>query len=112
VGRTENVQNCLDPDFAKCFTVDYMFEQVQKVKISIRSEEVKEGGEMVMCTFTARKLENKDFLGKSDPYLEILKRTSDGGWQVVHRTEVVKNNLNPRWRPFQAGQVFLVHRIF
>ncbi|XP_052816123.1 copine-3-like isoform X2 [Mya arenaria] len=154
VGRTENVQNCLDPDFAKCFTVDYMFEQVQKVKISvydldnstpqlgdddflgqiecslgqivagrpflqplldkhgknmgdskiiIRSEEVKEGGEMVMCTFTARKLENKDFLGKSDPYLEILKRTSDGGWQVVHRTEVVKNNLNPRWRPFQVS---------
>ncbi|XP_052783614.1 uncharacterized protein LOC128219719 [Mya arenaria] len=35
VGRTENVQNCLDPDFAKCFTVDYMFELVQKVKISV-----------------------------------------------------------------------------
>ena len=35
MGRTENVKNCLDPDFAKCFTVDYMFEQVQKVKIAV-----------------------------------------------------------------------------
>ncbi|XP_052230447.1 copine-3-like isoform X2 [Dreissena polymorpha] len=152
MGRTENVQNCLDPDFAKCYTVEYMFEQVQKVKVAvydldnntpqlgdddflgqiecslgqivagrpfmkaledkkgkpigeskilIRSEEVKDGGEVAMCTFFARKLENKDFMGKSDPYLEILKQSSDGGWLVVHRTEVVKNNLNPRWRPFQ-----------
>ncbi|KAL4234128.1 Copine-4 [Mactra antiquata] len=150
-GRTENVDNCLDPDFAKCFAIDYMFEEVQKVKVAvydldnntpelgdddflgqiecslgqivagrpfmqsltlkngkpagegkiiIRSEEVKEGGEVAMLTFKARKLENKDFLGKSDPYLEILRATSDGGWQVVHRTEVVKNNLNPTWRPF------------
>ena len=30
----------------------------------------------------------QDFLGKSDPYLEISKRASDGSWQVVHRTEV------------------------
>lgn len=30
----------------------------------------------------------QDFLGKSDPYLEILKGNPDGSWQVVHRTEV------------------------
>lgn len=30
----------------------------------------------------------QDFLGKSDPYLEISKRAADGSWQVVHRTEV------------------------
>ncbi|XP_053401180.1 copine-3-like isoform X3 [Mercenaria mercenaria] len=150
-GRTENVQNSLDPDFAKAFSIDYMFEEVQKVKVAvydldnstpqledddflgqiectlgqivvaspfqkqlvlkngkpagegkilIRSEEVNEGGEVAVCTFKARKLENKDFLGKSDPYLEILRGNPDGSWQVVHRTEVVKNNLNPHWRPF------------
>ncbi|XP_060567238.1 copine-3-like [Ruditapes philippinarum] len=151
LGRTENVENSLDPDFTKAFPIDYLFEEVQKVNIAvydidnstsklsdddflgqlectlgqivagrpfhkpllsksgkpagestiiIRSEEVKEGGEVAMFTFKARKLENKDFLGKSDPYLQISKGNSDGSWQVIHRTEVVKNNLNPSWRPF------------
>ncbi|XP_062569286.1 copine-3-like [Saccostrea cucullata] len=68
--------------------------------IFIRSEEVKEGGEMVHMKFSATKLDNKDFLGKSDPYLEISKKALDGSWQVVHRTEVIKNTLNPVWRPF------------
>ncbi|XP_053401185.1 copine-3-like isoform X2 [Mercenaria mercenaria] len=150
-GRTENVKNSLDPDFTKAFAIDYLFEEVQKVKVAvydldnstpklgdddflgqiectlgqivagrpfhkpllsksgkpagegsiiIRSEEVKEGGEIAMCTFRAKKLENKDFLGKSDPYLQISKGNPDGSWQVVHRTEVVKNNLNPQWRQF------------
>ncbi|CAG5124096.1 unnamed protein product [Candidula unifasciata] len=67
-------------------------------QITIRVEEVKEGGEVAQINFKAKKLENKDFMGKSDPYLEIQKPTLDGGWQVVHRTEVVKNNLNPIWR--------------
>lgn len=35
IGRTENVQNSLSPDFAKSFTVDYMFEQVQKVSVAV-----------------------------------------------------------------------------
>ncbi|KAK3771254.1 hypothetical protein RRG08_024333 [Elysia crispata] len=67
--------------------------------ITLRAEESKEGGEVAVITFNAKKLDNKDFMGKSDPYLEIQKPTSDGCWQIVHRTEVVKNNLNPSWRP-------------
>ena len=31
----------------------------------------------------------QDFLGKSDPYLEIQRPTPDGSWQIVHRTEVL-----------------------
>ncbi|KAJ8303438.1 hypothetical protein KUTeg_019834 [Tegillarca granosa] len=126
MGRTENIENCHDPKFAKSFTIDYYFEEVQKIKIevydidnstpkltdddflgvlectvgNIRSEEVKEGGNIAYMTFSATKLDNKDFMGKSDPYLEISKSAPDGTWQVVHRTEVVKNTLNPRWRPF------------
>ncbi|XP_048765643.2 copine-3-like [Ostrea edulis] len=151
LGRTELIKNCHDPKFAHAFTVDYFFEEVQKVKIEvydldnetatledddflgkvecnlgeivsrnpyngpllkkdgkpmggstifIRSEEIKAGGEMASMKFNATKLDNKDFLGKSDPYLEILKKAADGSWQVVHRTEVIKNTLNPVWRPF------------
>ncbi|KAL8612435.1 hypothetical protein ACOMHN_008420 [Nucella lapillus] len=152
VGRTENIKNCLDPRFSRSFVVNYYFEEVQKVMISIydldnttpelsdddflgkvettlgqivsnspftkpllyasgqragkgvitvRAEEVKEGIGSVAMTFYAKKLDKKDFLGKSDPYLEVLRMTPDGSWQMVHRTEVVKNNLNPRWRPFE-----------
>uniref|UniRef100_A0A8D2ZT32 Copine-3 n=1 Tax=Scophthalmus maximus TaxID=52904 RepID=A0A8D2ZT32_SCOMX len=41
-----------------------------------------------------------DMFGKSDPFLEIFKKGDDGKWQLVHRTEVVKNNLNPCWKKF------------
>uniref|UniRef100_A0A674NLE1 Copine-3 n=1 Tax=Takifugu rubripes TaxID=31033 RepID=A0A674NLE1_TAKRU len=42
----------------------------------------------------------QDTFGKSDPFLEIFKQGADGKWQLVHRTEVVKNNLNPTWKKF------------
>ncbi|XP_062376721.1 copine-3 isoform X1 [Sardina pilchardus] len=150
VGRTEKVQNCLNPKFAKKFMLDYYFEVVQKVKfgiydidnatvdlgdddflgefectlgqivssskltrplvlknkkpagkgtITITAEEIKDN-RVVNFEAEARKLDNKDFFGKSDPYLEFY-RQMESGWQLAHRTEVVKNNLNPCWRPFK-----------
>ncbi|XP_021347937.1 copine-3-like isoform X2 [Mizuhopecten yessoensis] len=68
--------------------------------ITIRSEEMKEGGEIAHMSFNAKKLDNKDFMGKSDPYIEMMRQGPDGSWQVTHRTEVIKNTLNPVWRPF------------
>uniref|UniRef100_A0A8C6LR08 Copine-3 n=1 Tax=Nothobranchius furzeri TaxID=105023 RepID=A0A8C6LR08_NOTFU len=50
----------------------------------------------------ARKLDKKDFFGKSDPFLEFYKQT-ETGWQLAHRTEVIKNNLNPTWKPFRIS---------
>ena len=38
--------------------------------------------------------------GKSDPYL-VISRASNTGFTVVHKTEVVKHTLNPRWRPIE-----------
>ncbi|XP_054893520.1 copine-3-like isoform X1 [Poeciliopsis prolifica] len=151
VGRTEKVQNCLSPKFAKKFVIDYYFEIVQKLKfgiydidnktvdlndddflgelectlgqvvssqkltrplalknnkpagkgtITISAEEIKDN-RAAYFEMEARKLDNKDFFGKSDPYLELYKQT-ETGWQLAHRTEVVKNNLNPTWRPFRV----------
>ncbi|KAK7115091.1 copine-3-like isoform X2 [Littorina saxatilis] len=71
--------------------------------ITVRADEIKEGGEMVNIFCKAKKLDNKDFMGKSDPYLEILRPASDGTWQIVHRTEVKKNDLNPSWRPLELS---------
>ncbi|XP_046873370.1 copine-3 isoform X2 [Hypomesus transpacificus] len=149
VGRTEKIQNCLAPKFAKKFVIDYYFEQVQKLKfgiydidnqtidlsdddflgelectlgqvvsnrklrrplvmknkrtagkgtITISAEEIIDN-RVAHFEVEARRLDNKDFFGKSDPYLEFFKQT-ETGWQLAHRTEVVKNNLNPTWRPF------------
>lgn len=150
VARSEKVQNCLSPRFAKKFVVDYYFEIVQKLKfgiydidnktidltdddflgemectlgqvvssrkytrplllknkspagkgtITVSAEEIKDN-RVVNFEVEARKLDNKDFFGKSDPYLEFYKQT-ETGWQLAHRTEVVKNNLNPTWKPFR-----------
>lgn len=35
MARTEKVQNCLNPKFAKKFVLDYYFEIVQKLKFGI-----------------------------------------------------------------------------
>uniref|UniRef100_A0A8B9CEE2 Copine-3 n=1 Tax=Anser brachyrhynchus TaxID=132585 RepID=A0A8B9CEE2_9AVES len=70
--------------------------------ITITAEEVKDN-RVVVFEVEARKLDNKDFFGKSDPYLEFHKQTGDGNWVMVHRTEVIKNNLNPVWRPFKIS---------
>ncbi|XP_056269727.1 copine-B-like isoform X4 [Pseudoliparis swirei] len=43
-----------------------------------------------------------DTFGKSDPFLEFFKKGDDGKWQLVHRTEVVKNNLSPTWKKFSV----------
>lgn len=44
-------------------------------------------------------LDKKDLFGKSDPYLEILRPSSQarGNWSLVHRTEVIKKTLDPNW---------------
>uniref|UniRef100_A0A915DAZ3 C2 domain-containing protein n=1 Tax=Ditylenchus dipsaci TaxID=166011 RepID=A0A915DAZ3_9BILA len=43
----------------------------------------------------------KDFFGKSDPFLEFYRILEDGSRQMVHRTEVIKKTVNPEWKPFE-----------
>ncbi|XP_054478897.1 copine-3-like isoform X2 [Anoplopoma fimbria] len=150
IGRTEKIENCLNPKFSKTFVIDYYFEMVQKLRfevydidsntcslndadflgelectlgqvvssrkltrplvmkdktpagkgnITICAEEITDN-RVVEFEVAGRKLDKKDFFGKSDPFLEFYKQ-AETGWQLAHRTEVVKNNLNPVWRPFR-----------
>ncbi len=39
-------------------------------------------------TMRAQKLDKKDFLGKSDPYLIISRQLPDGSFVSVHKTKV------------------------
>ena len=50
------------------------------------------------------KLDKKDWFGKSDPYLIFYKSLSPGQWKEVHRTEVIKNTLDPNWAPFELSE--------
>ncbi|XP_013395668.1 copine-3 isoform X3 [Lingula anatina] len=74
-----------------------------KSQIIIRAEEIQSNNEMINLSFKAEKLDKKDFLGKSDPFLEISRLGRDNQWQPVHRTEVRKNTLNPTWKPFKLN---------
>uniref|UniRef100_A0A673GS89 Copine-3 n=1 Tax=Sinocyclocheilus rhinocerous TaxID=307959 RepID=A0A673GS89_9TELE len=67
--------------------------------IVITADEVKDNRAIVM-EVEAKNLDKKDMFGKSDPFLEFFKQEEDGKWQLVHRTEVIKNNLNPSWKKF------------
>ena len=70
-----------------------------KGKILLQVEEVSPSRETVFLTFEAKKLDNKDTFGKSDPFLEISRANDNSEFSLVHRTEVVDNNLSPTWRP-------------
>ncbi|KAF3689662.1 Copine-5 [Channa argus] len=50
--------------------------------------------------FCANKLDKKDFFGKSDPFMVFYRSNEDGTFTICHKTEVVKNTLNPVWQPF------------
>ena len=51
--------------------------------------------------FEGRNLPNKDRFGKSDPYVCVFVVTANGSLKFVGKTEVVKNNLNPDWKPLE-----------
>ncbi|XP_064398173.1 copine-1-like [Halichondria panicea] len=68
--------------------------------ITIRAEELSQNNSKIDIKFSAVGLDKKDFLGKSDPYLEFAKENPDGSFTSVHRTEYIKNTLNPVWPPF------------
>ncbi|TNN40623.1 Copine-1 [Liparis tanakae] len=72
-----------------------------KGSITITAEEMKDK-RVIQLEFEAKNLDKKDTFGKSDPFLEFFKKGDDGKWQLVHRTEVVKNNLSPTWKKFSV----------
>jgi len=70
--------------------------------IFISAEEIGSCKEVLTMQFAANNLDKKDFLGKSDPFLVLAKINEDNSTTVVHKTEVVKNTLNPTWRTFSV----------
>ncbi|KAM6453094.1 copine-6 isoform 1-T2 [Liasis olivaceus] len=78
-------------------------ETLENSTITIEAEEVSRTNEFVQLEFYGQELDDKDFFSKSDPFLEIYKVSSGESELLVWRTEVVKNNLSPRWEPFRIS---------
>ncbi|XP_043569538.1 copine-8 isoform X3 [Chiloscyllium plagiosum] len=150
-GRTEAIDNTLNPDFVRKFLLDYFFEERQNLRfdlydvdskssnlsehdflgqafctlgeivgsqgsrlekplvgipgkkcgaIILTAEELSNCHDIVAMQFCANKLDKKDFFGKSDPFLVFYRSNEDGTFTICHKTEVVKNTLNPVWQAF------------
>ncbi|VDN21032.1 unnamed protein product [Cylicostephanus goldi] len=157
-GRTERLQNTLNPEWATPLRIEYFFEEKQSMKfevydidsdspelsahdflgrmecdlaeivsnrpfvkqlsglkgycgeITIWSEEIDEGSkENIEFHLSARKLDKKDFFGKSDPFLNIYRLEDDGSRILVYRTEAIMKELNPTWKPFEVNSKLLCH---
>jgi len=66
-------------------------------KITVTAVEISNSDELRFQA-RGRGLDNKDFFGKSDPYLTFSK-SNGKSWQLIHKTEIIKNDLNPSWKP-------------
>nr|XP_033774997.1 copine-5-like isoform X2 [Geotrypetes seraphini] len=170
-GRTEIIDNTLNPDFLRKFILDYFFEEKQNLRfdlydvdskspdlskhdflgqcfctlgeivgspgsrlekplmmgaytlhsrtgkpmpsvsnggipgkrcgsIIISAEELGNCRDVATMQFCANKLDKKDFFGKSDPFMVFYRSNEDGTFTICHKTEVVKNTLNPVWQAF------------
>uniref|UniRef100_A0AAY4CLS7 Copine 8 n=1 Tax=Denticeps clupeoides TaxID=299321 RepID=A0AAY4CLS7_9TELE len=118
-GRTEVIDNTLNPDFdflGQSFctlgeVVGSLGSRLEKPlggipgkkcgTIIVKAEELGNCRESVMMQFCGNKLDKKDFFGKSDPFLVFYRSNEDGTFTICHKTEVVKNTLNPVWQAFK-----------
>ncbi|XP_044106183.1 copine-5 isoform X3 [Neovison vison] len=68
--------------------------------IILSAEELSNCRDVATMQFCANKLDKKDFFGKSDPFLVFYRSNEDGTFTICHKTEVMKNTLNPVWQTF------------
>uniref|UniRef100_A0A8C8K5H4 C2 domain-containing protein n=1 Tax=Oncorhynchus tshawytscha TaxID=74940 RepID=A0A8C8K5H4_ONCTS len=68
--------------------------------IILSAEELGNCRDSATMQFCANKLDKKDFFGKSDPFMVFYRSNEDGTFTICHKTEVVKNTLNPVWQSF------------
>ncbi|XP_050276699.1 protein BONZAI 3-like isoform X1 [Quercus robur] len=67
--------------------------------LTIHAEETVSSRSCVEMVVHCSHLDNKDLFSKSDPFLRISRIVESGGSVPICKTEVVKDNLNPIWKP-------------
>ncbi|TSM52260.1 Copine-8 [Bagarius yarrelli] len=95
-GRTEAISNTLNPDFVRKFILDYFFEERQNLRFDLYDLDSK-----------SENLSKHDFLGQM--YCTLGEVVGSPGsrmertliYTICHKTEVVKNTLDPVWQAFK-----------
>ncbi|BHF72084.1 Copine-9 [Sparganum proliferum] len=97
--RTETIQNNLNPDFTKKLMLKYHFEEQRKLKFEVGGPPNNKGSIIFVAeeAVSCNNLDKKDIFGLSDPFLTFYRTFENGSVIPVHRTEVIKNTLNPAW---------------
>ncbi|KAL4428006.1 hypothetical protein ABPG75_002095 [Micractinium tetrahymenae] len=73
----------------------------------LSAEQLPNTNGVVSLTLAGSRLANLDTFSKSDPFVQVSKSREGGAWVPVLKTEVIDNNLNPQWKPFQASMAQL-----
>ncbi|RYR19164.1 hypothetical protein Ahy_B03g063870 isoform H [Arachis hypogaea] len=68
-------------------------------KLLVHAEECVGSKTTVELIFRCSDLENRDLFSKSDPFLIISKLVEGGTHIPICKTEVIKNDLSPQWKP-------------
>ncbi len=71
--------------------------------LAVSAEEVQELNTVATISMHAEKLDKKDLFGKSDPFVIISRCKEDGIYVPVAKTEVIRKDLNPRWKSFDIS---------
>ena len=73
-----------------------------KSTLRISAEQKSASRDIYSLKFSAKKLDDKDFFGKSDPYLEIAR--SELGWPMIFRKVIKKFwNFTDFWISIVSG---------
>lgn len=72
-----------------------------KGRIIISAEELDSSKDVVFMKWNGKKLDKKDLFGKSDPFMVFCRCNEDNSFTVCHKTEVIKNTLNPAWKEIE-----------
>uniref|UniRef100_A0A8R7P510 Protein BONZAI 3 n=1 Tax=Triticum urartu TaxID=4572 RepID=A0A8R7P510_TRIUA len=67
--------------------------------VTVHAEETASSRMAVDMQFHCLNLDNKDTFSKSDPFLRVSRLSESAVAIPICKTEVIKNNLNPVWRP-------------
>ncbi|OMJ84219.1 hypothetical protein SteCoe_14706 [Stentor coeruleus] len=77
-----------------------LLDMTGKGKLIIRAEEIKSIQDVLTFKLKGEHLDEKDWFGKSDPYLIIYRSLDSNTWTEIFKSEVIKDTTNPMWNQF------------
>ncbi|XP_078056865.1 copine-4 [Mustelus asterias] len=107
VDRTEVIRTCINPVFSKVYTVDFYFEEVQRLRFEVHDigsnhlhNGVKDSEILGGMECTLGQIISQRKLSKS-----LLKHGNTAGKSsiTVGHSSVIMNNLNPLWKTFKVS---------